>query len=167
MKRFFPIAWMNEWEFIMRICDGAQSGRTIGISNGDAVRHWRDHSRFRRTAIWFLFISRQFSNAQWTHARINCRTVFIYRPKLLFCITKFTTDKSNSNQLNMFSPFPTRIRGGQAFQVYFIVESSQIPNLAAGHLETLGYKPCRQVVVVYYCLAIVCRQLGFSLLSKK
>ena len=53
---------------------------------------------------------------------------------------------------NRFSPFPTRLIRKQAFQVYFIVEWSQIPNLAAGQLQALQHKTSRQVAVVCYCL---------------
>ena len=51
----------------------------------------------------------------------------------------------------MFSPFLTQISQSQAFQVYFIVECSQSPNLAAGHLQALQHKPSRQVAVVCDC----------------
>ena len=40
-----------------------------------------------------------------------------------------------------------------AFQVDFIVEYSQIPNLAAGHLQALQNKPSRQLLVVCYCFS--------------
>ena len=43
----------------------------------------------------------------------------------------------NSTKSNMFSPFPTRINRNQAFQVYFIVEYSQISKLAAVQLQAL------------------------------
>ena len=49
----------------------------------------------------------------------------------------------------MFSPFPARIGGSQAFQVYLIVDGSQIPDLAAGHLQALESKPGQVVVLCY------------------
>ena len=62
-----------------------------------------------------------------------------------------------STNSNLFSSFLTRISRSQAFQVYFIVKCSPIPNLAAGHRQALQDKPSRQV-------AVFCAQLGLGLI---
>ena len=46
-----------------------------------------------------------------------------------------------------------------AFEVDFIVEYSQIPNLATGHLQALQHKPSRQLAVVFIASASVFSQL--------
>ena len=96
---------------------------------------------------------------------------FNFSTKAAFCMTNFTTnksktDKSNFNQLEHVFPFSHSDKSKPSFQVYFIVEYSQISNLAAGKLQALQRKPSRQVAVVCMLLfwsVSVHRQLAFGL----
>ena len=66
----------------------------------------------------------------------------------------------------MFSPFPIRTSRSQVFQVHFIAECSQIPNLAAGQLQVLQHKPSRQVQLYAVVFVSISRKLGFGLWHK-
>ena len=56
-------------------------------------------------------------------------------------MTNFTINKSKQisqiSKVEHVFPFSHSVSQSQAFQVYFIGEYSQIPNLAAGHLQAL------------------------------
>ena len=97
----------------------------------------------------------QVKNGQ-VELRIS-RTFFHFSTKAALCMTNFVLRINRiSAKSNAFLPFATRISRSQAaFQVYFIVECSQIPNLAAGQLQALQHKPSRQVAVVWYGLQII------------
>ena len=97
--------------------------------------------------------------------------IFNFPTKAAFCMNNFTTnksktDKSNFNRLEHVFPLSHSDKSKPSFQVYFIVEYSQIPNLAAGQLQALQRKPSRPVAVVCMLLfwsVSVHRQLAFGL----
>ena len=79
---------------------------------------------------------------------------FISLPNLHFvwlCLQHISQKRTSltSAMSNMLSLSHTRISRSQIS--IFNVESPRIPNLAAGHLDTLQHKPSRLMVVVCYC----------------